>query len=104
MTILILSLLVVTLLSATVSSVGVAVARDEFDRLHYMGPVTVVGGMTLFLAVFLHAGFSQMTGKVAVAIFVLIVTGPVITHSIARAGLNRGDAKELRDEEWEVME
>jgi len=87
-----------------VSSLGVLMAKDAFDRLHYIGPATIMGSLAILLAVLFHEGFSIMTGKTAITVFILIATGPVITHVIARAGMIRGDGRRLRDETWEVSE
>lgn len=88
--------------SALLSSIGVLIAKDAFDRLHYLGPITIMGSLAIFFAVLFHEGFTVITGKTAVTILILIATGPVITHSIARAGIIRGDARRLRNEKWEV--
>jgi monovalent cation/proton antiporter MnhG/PhaG subunit len=104
MTWLLVPMLVVLLTAAWLSSLGVLAARDAFDRLHYLGPVSVVGGPALLLAVLVQSGCSQVTGKVALLVVILLATGPVVTHAIARAGLLRGDARRLRDEQWELLE
>lgn len=96
--------LVIALCATCVSSLGILMARDCFDRLHYLGPVTFVGSLCILLAVATYEGFSQITGKVSVAIVILLITGPVVTHAIARAGMIRGDALRLRKEDWEVKE
>jgi len=90
--------------AAVLSSAGVLLASDAFDRLHFLGPVTIMGSLAIFLAVFFYDGFTVITGKVGVTVLILIATGPVITHAIARAGLIRGDARRLRDEKWEISE
>lgn len=91
-------------LAALISSLGVLLARDAFDRLHFLGPVTIIGSLSLLLAVLFHEGIAVITGKVLVTVLILIATGPVITHAIARAGIIRGDAKRYREENWEVSE
>lgn len=93
-----------TVFAAIVSSLGVLIARDAFDRLHYIGPVTLMGSLAILLAVLFHEGFSIMAGKTAITTLILVATGPVVTHAIARAGIIRGDARRLRDENWEVSE
>jgi multicomponent Na+:H+ antiporter subunit G len=90
--------------AALLSSFGILLAKDTFDRLHFLGPVTIMGSLAVFLAVFAYEGFTVITGKVAVTALILIATGPVITHAIARAGIIRGDARRLRDEKWEISE
>jgi multicomponent Na+:H+ antiporter subunit G len=88
----------------TVSAVGVLAARDAVDRLHYLGPATVVGGGGVLLAVAVQEGASWVTLRVAVIVALLIVVGPVLGHATARAGLVRGDVERLRDEEPRLVE
>jgi multicomponent Na+:H+ antiporter subunit G len=76
-----------------VSAVGVLVARDAVDRLHYLGPATVVGGGGVLLAVAVQEGASWVTVRVAVIVALLVVVGPVLGHATARAGLVRGDVE-----------
>jgi multicomponent Na+:H+ antiporter subunit G len=87
-----------------VSAVGVLVARDAVDRLHYLGPATVVGGGGVLLAVVVQEGASWVTVRVAVIVALLVVVGPVLGHATARAGLVRGDVERLRDEDPRLVE
>ncbi len=97
-------LLFLAVFASLVSSLGILLAKDSFERLHFLGPITLLGSIAILLAVFTQEGFTIITGKTAVTILVLLSTGPVLTHSIARAAVIRGDAKRLRGEEWEVSE
>jgi multicomponent Na+:H+ antiporter subunit G len=103
------NVLVAVLLGASVagvavSAIGVLVARDAVDRLHYLGPATVVGGGGVLLAVAVQEGASWVTVRVAVIVALLVVVGPVLGHATARAGLVRGDVERLRDEDPRLVE
>jgi multicomponent Na+:H+ antiporter subunit G len=104
MTVIIAALLITALLAAGISALGVCVARDAFDRIHYLGPVKIIGTLGILLAVFVQEGFTLITGKTAIVAFIILLTGPVITHAIARAGVVRGDARRLRGENGEISE
>jgi multicomponent Na+:H+ antiporter subunit G len=97
-------LLVVAVLGVAVSAAGVLVARDAVDRLHYLGPATVVGGGGVLLAVLAEEGASLVTARVTVIVVLLVVVGPVLGHATARAGLVRGDVERLRDEDPRLVE
>jgi multicomponent Na+:H+ antiporter subunit G len=97
-------LLAVAVLGVAVSVLGVLVARDAVDRLHYLGPATIVGGGALLLAVLAQEGASLVTARVAVIVGLLVVVGPVLGHATARAGLVRGDVERLRDEAPRLVE
>jgi multicomponent Na+:H+ antiporter subunit G len=98
------SLLALAVAAVAVSAVGVLVSRDAIDRLHYLGPATVVGGGAILLAVLLQEGASWVTARVAVIVVLLVVVGPVLGHATARAGLVRGDVERLRDEDPRLVE
>jgi multicomponent Na+:H+ antiporter subunit G len=103
------NVLVAVLLGASVagvavSAIGVLVARDAVDRLHYLGPATVVGGGGVLLAVAVQEGATWVTVRVAVIVALLVVVGPVLGHATARAGLVRGDVERLRDEDPRLVE
>lgn len=95
-------LLAISVLGATVSVVGVLLARDAIDRLHYLGPAGVIGGGAMLLAVVAEAGWSLVTARAAVALVLLIVLSTVLTHATARAALVRGDVERLRDQDPRV--
>jgi multicomponent Na+:H+ antiporter subunit G len=95
-------LLAVSLAGVAVSVVGVLAARDALDRLHYLGPASIVGGGAMLLAVAVEAGASLVTARAAVVIVLVIVVGPVLAHATARAALVRGDLARIRDDDRRV--
>jgi len=97
-------LLVVVVASAVVSTLGVLLARDAFDQLHYVGPVAHLGGLALLAAVVVEHGLDRTAARAAVVLLVVQLAAPVATHATARAGMVRGDLARLRDAEQRVVE
>jgi multicomponent Na+:H+ antiporter subunit G len=88
-----------SVLAVTVSVVGVLVARDAIDRLHYLGPAGTVGAGSMLLAVAAEHGLDLTTARAAVVLVLLAVLSAVLTHATARAALVRGDVERLRDQD-----
>jgi monovalent cation/proton antiporter MnhG/PhaG subunit len=85
------------------SSLGVVIMRDVFARLHFSSP-GVLGVVCVSIAVVIKDSFSLIGDQaVLIALFVL-VTAPVLTHSVARAArIDSRDRWELdRDEGVEI--
>jgi monovalent cation/proton antiporter MnhG/PhaG subunit len=78
-------LLGMAVLITLLSSVGVLVMKDVYQRLHYIGPPTTVGALLITLAVFLDEPQKQAGLKTLLTTVVLIAMNGVITHATARA-------------------
>lgn len=72
-----------------VCAVGVLVMRNPFDRLHYLTPATTIGPLTLAAAVLIAESDGQTKVKSVLVAFVLLMTGPVLTHLTARVAWTR---------------
>jgi multisubunit Na+/H+ antiporter MnhG subunit len=72
---------------ATLLSVlGVLVAGSVYDRLHYNGPATILGPVTIAAAVVIQFGALSQAGlKSMLAAFVLLTSSSVLVHATARA-------------------
>jgi multisubunit Na+/H+ antiporter MnhG subunit len=90
--------------AAALSTLGVLTARDTFDRLHYVGPASMLGGVAVVAATVAETGFSMVALRAAVAVGVLQVAAAVSTHATARAALGRGELGRLRDADDQVVE
>lgn len=66
------------------SCVGVMLGRDPYARLHFLGPATILGSIALALAVVVKEGLAQPGRKAILIAVVLLVSGPILTHAIAR--------------------
>jgi multisubunit Na+/H+ antiporter MnhG subunit len=63
---------------------GVLLMRDAFDRLHYVG-ASAIGAPLLCAAVIVDAGPSLIGLKALLTAAFLLLTGPVLAHTTARA-------------------
>jgi multicomponent Na+:H+ antiporter subunit G len=70
--------------------VGVLVAADVYDRLHFTGPASVFGPFALALAVVIDEGpLSQAGLKSILVALLLLALSPVLVHATARAAYVR---------------
>jgi multicomponent Na+:H+ antiporter subunit G len=65
--------------------IGVVVARDVFDRLHFVGPASTLGPVAIGAAVVVEAPLEQAGVKSIIVVLVLVLINPVLTHATARA-------------------
>jgi monovalent cation/proton antiporter MnhG/PhaG subunit len=65
--------------------VGVLVMGDAYDKLHYLGPATIVGPVCISAAIVVRESLDQAGVKSLLTAGLLIVAGPVLTHATARA-------------------
>jgi multicomponent Na+:H+ antiporter subunit G len=78
---------------------GVVVMRDVFDRLHFLSAAGAIGPAAIAAAVVLEHGLSTFGVKALLVTAIVGVTGPVMTHAIAkmarirREGALRADAE-----------
>lgn len=79
-------LLAVCGVAALVSSIGVLMARDFYERLHYMGPVGSLGVVATAGALLLKEPFTSAGLKVIMVTLLLVISNSVLTHATARAG------------------
>jgi len=70
---------------AILSSVGIAVMRDPYQRLHFISPPASVSALLVTVAIFLGEKQKQAGGKAALVAFLLYFMNAVITHATARA-------------------
>jgi len=83
-------LLTVGVLAALAGVVGVLVAGNVYDRLHFIGPAGIFGPVCLALAVVLDEGpFSQAGLKSILVALLLLALSPVLIHATARAAYVR---------------
>ncbi len=71
------------------SSLGVLLGRTPFDRLHFVGPAAVLGGLLITAAVLVQDSLSQSAVKTVLILLAVLMTGPIVSHAIARAAFSR---------------
>jgi monovalent cation/proton antiporter MnhG/PhaG subunit len=67
------------------SAVGTLITRDFYRRLHWLTPVTSIGGPLVGLALAFANGWSLTTAIVLLTVALLTVTSPVLTAAVGRA-------------------
>lgn len=85
--------LALAVLVVAVSSVGVLVMRDAYQKVHFVTPIALVAPVLVALAVTLREGWSEPTGQSWLAVAVVCIAGPVLSHATVRAARvrERGD-------------
>lgn len=66
-------------------ALGMLVFRGPFERLHLLGPANGVGALAIVVAVALDTPAKGGGVKALLIGAVMLVTGPVLTHAVARA-------------------
>lgn len=64
---------------------GLLVLHDSYDRLHCLGPASLLGPVFLAAAILLTEGWQAAGIKAIATSLVLILIGPVLTHATAQA-------------------
>jgi multisubunit Na+/H+ antiporter MnhG subunit len=67
------------------SSVGELVMRDVYQKIHFVTPAGLVAPVFVAAAVLAEDGFSENTAETWLALALLIVAGPILTHATIRA-------------------
>lgn len=77
-------LLAIGVLLQLLCCLGVVVMRDVFDRLHYLSAAGAIGPLAIAAAVIIEHGLSTFGVKALLITVMMGVTGPVMTHAIAK--------------------
>ncbi len=64
--------------------IGVAVLRDAYDRLHYVG-LAGFGALLVAVAIVTRESFSLIGDKSLATAAVIVLLGPVLVHATARS-------------------
>ncbi len=78
-------LLVVGVAIELACCVGVLVMRDAHDKLHYIGPASILGPIAVAGAIVIRESLSQAGVKAIITAVLLIIANPVLTHATGRA-------------------
>lgn len=70
---------------ALACAIGMALMRDAFDRLHFVGPLSIFGPVLIAAAIVLEEALSTNGVKTIIAAGLLLVTSPILTHATSRA-------------------
>lgn len=89
-----------------ISSIGVLVMRDVYQKLHFVTPGALVAPVLVALAVLVQKGYQEDTAGAFLAVAFLAVAGPVLAHATIRAARTRetGDWRLERLDDAETAE
>ena len=73
-----------------VGGVGLLRMPDFYTRMHAASVADTLGMGLMMLGMVLQAGLTLVSAKLVVIVLLLLLTGPVATHALARAALHRG--------------
>jgi multisubunit Na+/H+ antiporter MnhG subunit len=76
-------------LVVVVSAVAAALVKDFYRRLHFLTPVTSIGGPLIGLALAVENGWGLTTAIVLLTVALLGFTAPVLTAAVGRVGAQR---------------
>jgi multisubunit Na+/H+ antiporter MnhG subunit len=68
-----------------VSSAGILVMRDAYQKLHYVAPIAVVAPVIVALAVLVQSGWTENSGETWLGLLFMVVGGPFLAHATIRA-------------------
>jgi multicomponent Na+:H+ antiporter subunit G len=80
-------LLVAALFFQTVASIGLVRFPDVFSRQHVVCITETLGGPLILVAAAVMVGPTLVAAKLMLAVLFSFVTGPLVTHMLARAAL-----------------
>lgn len=98
--ILVIALLVVGVCGFAFTAIGLLVTRDVFDQIQFLAPASLVGAVSITLAVLVHQGFQQDGVKAILIALLLFWANPILSHATARAARvrHRGQWETTEDE------
>jgi multicomponent Na+:H+ antiporter subunit G len=65
---------------------GLALARDGFDRLHFVSAATTLPPVLIAAAVVVAEGLDQAALNAIAVVVLLVVLNPILVHFTARTG------------------
>lgn len=80
-----------------IGAFGILRMPDLFTRMHAASVCDTFGAALLLLGMMLQAGIGLVTVKLVVILLLLVFTGPVATHALARAAIHAGVEPSLAD-------
>jgi multisubunit Na+/H+ antiporter MnhG subunit len=78
-----------------ISSIGILVMRDAYQKLHYVTPLALLAPLCLGVAVLITSGWSSSSAQAWLTVAFLAIGGPFLSHATMRAARIRatGDWK-----------
>lgn len=73
-----------------IGGIGLLRMPDFYTRMHAASVIDTLGAGLILLGLILQAGFTLVTVKLLMIGLLLVFTGPVAAHALARAAMVRG--------------
>ena len=70
-------------------AVGLLVLDNALDRLHFVGPATIVGPLAVAAAVWVEQGLDAASVKATLVLLLLVLSGPILSYVMARVVVER---------------
>ncbi len=70
---------------AILSSIGVLVMRDAYQRLHYVTPMSLLAPISIGIAILIQSGWSSRSAQTWLAIGFMAIASPFLSHATIRA-------------------
>lgn len=86
-------------LFCVIGTIGLIRLPDMFTRLHGASVVDTLGMGFLIVGMVLQAGFTLVAAKLIIIAALVLLTTPVVTHSLAQAALHAGIRPKLDHDE-----
>ena len=83
------SLYVAGIAVVVISSLAAMRRQPVYSRLHFLTPVTTLGGPLIGLALAIENGWSLTTGLVLFTVFLIALSGPVLESATGRVAAQR---------------
>jgi monovalent cation/proton antiporter MnhG/PhaG subunit len=68
-----------------VSTVGLLMMRDVYQKLHFVTPIALVAPVIVGLAVLAQSGLTENTAQTWLALVFIVIAGPFLSHATIRA-------------------
>ena len=83
---------------AVVGAVGMLRMPDFYTRMHAASVTDTLGAGLILFGLMLQGGFTLVSVKLLVILLLMLLTGPVATHALARAAMHAGLQPVLHDD------
>lgn len=92
------ALLALAVVVVLFSSIGLVVMKDVYQRVHYVTPIAVLAPFLVAVAVTIRQGWDENTGQTWMAVALVLIMAPVISHATMRTARIRdtGDWRDTR--------
>lgn len=77
-----------------IGSVGILRFRDIYSRLQASGVADNAGLGLILIGLILHSGWNHHDITLLLLLVVLLITNPIVTHSVARSAFVQGHKEE----------